>query len=65
MRVVGNKDNGVDNSVDNSVDDSVDNSVAGSDDSGDKHLTNLSQAINCHLIERSKQNKCVDGNNRD
>eukprot|EP00957_Ditylum_brightwellii_P070985 5394782-Ditylum_brightwellii.AAC.1 len=46
-RVVVDKDNG----VDDSVDDSVDNS----DDGADKHLTRLSQAVDCCLVERSKQ----------
>eukprot|EP00957_Ditylum_brightwellii_P156872 11939666-Ditylum_brightwellii.AAC.1 len=36
----------------------VDNSV----DSGDKHLTHLSQAVDYCLKERSKQNTHVDGN---
>ena len=48
--VVGNKDNGVGNSYDNS------------DDGGYKHLTHLSQVVDCHLTERSKQNTSVDGN---
>eukprot|EP00957_Ditylum_brightwellii_P175124 13333484-Ditylum_brightwellii.AAC.1 len=47
--VVCNKNNGVDNIIDDSV--------TGSD----KHLTHLSQADDCHLIERSKQFECVDG----
>eukprot|EP00957_Ditylum_brightwellii_P083968 6382515-Ditylum_brightwellii.AAC.1 len=53
MCVVGNKGNGVDNSVDNS------------EGGADKHLTHLSQAVGCHLIERSKQIKCVDGDKDD
>eukprot|EP00957_Ditylum_brightwellii_P199575 15213714-Ditylum_brightwellii.AAC.1 len=43
----------VDNGVDNGDDDSVDNG----DDGADKHLTHLSQAADCCLMERSKQNK--------
>eukprot|EP00957_Ditylum_brightwellii_P166720 12691290-Ditylum_brightwellii.AAC.1 len=50
--VVGNKDDGVDDSVGNSVDDSVDNS----DDGANKYLSHLSQAVDCSLTERSKQN---------
>eukprot|EP00957_Ditylum_brightwellii_P155421 11830611-Ditylum_brightwellii.AAC.1 len=50
-------DNGVDDSVDNGVDASVGNSVDNSDDGADKHLTHLSQAVDCCLTERSKQNK--------
>ena len=46
------------NGVDASVGDSVDNS----DDGADKHLTHLSQAVDCCLTERSKQNKHVVGN---
>eukprot|EP00957_Ditylum_brightwellii_P125257 9548046-Ditylum_brightwellii.AAC.1 len=36
----------------------VDDSV----DGADKHLTHLSQWVDCHLMERSKQNKHVVGN---
>eukprot|EP00957_Ditylum_brightwellii_P095269 7256546-Ditylum_brightwellii.AAC.1 len=43
------------------VDDNRD-SVDNSDDSANKHLTHLSQADNCCLMERSKQIECVDGN---
>eukprot|EP00957_Ditylum_brightwellii_P081679 6213103-Ditylum_brightwellii.AAC.1 len=39
--------------------------VDNSDNGGDQHLTHLSQAVDCHLTERSKQNKCVDGNKDD
>eukprot|EP00957_Ditylum_brightwellii_P093049 7084755-Ditylum_brightwellii.AAC.1 len=46
MRVVGNKNNGVDDS----------------DDGANKYLTHLSQADDCHLMGRSKQIECVDGN---
>eukprot|EP00957_Ditylum_brightwellii_P027256 2060871-Ditylum_brightwellii.AAC.1 len=56
--IVGDKDDGVDNGVDNGVDDSVDNS----DDSANMHLEHLSQAVNCCLMKRSKQNECVVGN---
>eukprot|EP00957_Ditylum_brightwellii_P159242 12120089-Ditylum_brightwellii.AAC.1 len=35
------------------------------DDSGDKHLTHLSQAVDCCLMERIKKIKCVDDNNKD
>eukprot|EP00957_Ditylum_brightwellii_P167448 12747449-Ditylum_brightwellii.AAC.1 len=59
--VVGNKDNG----VDNSLDDSVENSVGDSDDSADKHLIHLSQAVDCCLMERGKQNVCVVGDKDD
>eukprot|EP00957_Ditylum_brightwellii_P063122 4791557-Ditylum_brightwellii.AAC.1 len=51
--VVENKDDGVDDSVDNSIYDCADIS----DDCANKHLTYLSQAVDCHLTERSKQNK--------
>eukprot|EP00957_Ditylum_brightwellii_P053588 4060356-Ditylum_brightwellii.AAC.1 len=40
-------------------------SVDDSADGGDKHLTHLSPAVDCCLEERSKQNKCVDGNKED
>eukprot|EP00957_Ditylum_brightwellii_P159035 12104168-Ditylum_brightwellii.AAC.1 len=63
-RVDGNKDDGVDDSVDNS------------DDGGDKHLTHLTKADDCCLMERngvdnSDDNsddggdKCVDDDNGD
>eukprot|EP00957_Ditylum_brightwellii_P004841 368712-Ditylum_brightwellii.AAC.1 len=39
--------------------------VDNSDDSTDKHLMHLSQGVDCHVIERSKQNKCVVGNKDD
>eukprot|EP00957_Ditylum_brightwellii_P182757 13920324-Ditylum_brightwellii.AAC.1 len=52
---VGNKDNG----VDNGVDDSVDNSADDSDDGANKYLTHLSQAVDCCLMERIKQNKHI------
>eukprot|EP00957_Ditylum_brightwellii_P134196 10231260-Ditylum_brightwellii.AAC.1 len=58
---VGNKDNGVDGSVDSSVDDSIDDN----DDGADKHLTHLSQVVDCHSAGRSKQNKYVVGNKDD
>eukprot|EP00957_Ditylum_brightwellii_P105607 8051582-Ditylum_brightwellii.AAC.1 len=58
-------DDSVGNSVDDSVDDSVDNSVDNGDDGANKHPTNLSQAADCCLMERSKQNKCVIGNKDD
>eukprot|EP00957_Ditylum_brightwellii_P097831 7450057-Ditylum_brightwellii.AAC.1 len=53
MCVNGNKDNSVDDSVDNSV------------DGGDKNLTYLSQAVDCCLKERSKQNTSVDDDKDD
>eukprot|EP00957_Ditylum_brightwellii_P155112 11807782-Ditylum_brightwellii.AAC.1 len=59
--VVGNKDNGVDDNDDDSVDNSVDNI----DNGADKHLVHLSQAVDCCLMERSNQNKCVIGNKDD
>eukprot|EP00957_Ditylum_brightwellii_P169757 12921510-Ditylum_brightwellii.AAC.1 len=47
-------DNGVDNdSVDNGDDDGFDDGV----DGADKHLAYLSQATDCCMMERSKQNK--------
>eukprot|EP00957_Ditylum_brightwellii_P152955 11642649-Ditylum_brightwellii.AAC.1 len=58
--VVCNKDNDVDNDgydgVDNGDDDSVDNGDYGVD-GADKHFTHPSQAADCCLMERSKQNK--------
>eukprot|EP00957_Ditylum_brightwellii_P074861 5689550-Ditylum_brightwellii.AAC.1 len=51
--VVDNKDNGVDKSVGNS------------DDGANKHLTLLSQAVDCCLMERSKQNERVVGDKDD
>eukprot|EP00957_Ditylum_brightwellii_P152720 11624924-Ditylum_brightwellii.AAC.1 len=68
--VVGDKDDGVDDSVDNSVDDSVDNtvdnsvddSVDDSDNNANKYLTHLSHAVDCCLMERSKQNEHAVGN---
>eukprot|EP00957_Ditylum_brightwellii_P105390 8034377-Ditylum_brightwellii.AAC.1 len=36
--------------------------VDNSSDSGDKHITHLSQAVDCYLKKRSKQNIHVDGN---
>eukprot|EP00957_Ditylum_brightwellii_P199578 15214083-Ditylum_brightwellii.AAC.1 len=36
--------------------------VSDSDDGADKHLTHLSQGVDCHLTERSKQNEHVVGN---
>eukprot|EP00957_Ditylum_brightwellii_P087596 6668721-Ditylum_brightwellii.AAC.1 len=50
MHVVGNKDNGVDNGVDNSV------------DSANKQSIHLSQAVDCCLMERSKQKVLAFGN---
>eukprot|EP00957_Ditylum_brightwellii_P209746 15363024-Ditylum_brightwellii.AAC.2 len=49
----------IDNAVDNSDNDSVDAGVNGYNDSADKHLTHLSEASDCCLMERSKQNKHV------
>eukprot|EP00957_Ditylum_brightwellii_P187932 14308497-Ditylum_brightwellii.AAC.1 len=49
--VVGNKDNGVDNGADDSIGDS--------DDGANKHLTHLSQMVDCCLMERSMQNERV------
>eukprot|EP00957_Ditylum_brightwellii_P016556 1244492-Ditylum_brightwellii.AAC.1 len=62
--VVCNKDNGdVENGVDivddNSVEDGVDDGVYDVDYGADKHLTHLSQAAHCCLMERSKPNKDV------
>eukprot|EP00957_Ditylum_brightwellii_P190501 14500617-Ditylum_brightwellii.AAC.1 len=50
-------DNGDDDSVDDGVDESVDDSVDDGADGADKHLTYLSQAADCCLMEKSKQNK--------
>eukprot|EP00957_Ditylum_brightwellii_P171318 13041630-Ditylum_brightwellii.AAC.1 len=36
--------------------------VDDSDDGANKHLTHLSQSVDCHLTERSKQNKHGVGN---
>eukprot|EP00957_Ditylum_brightwellii_P006627 502980-Ditylum_brightwellii.AAC.1 len=58
--VVCDEDNDVDNGVDNGEDDSVEDDDDGVDDSvdgADKHLTHLSQAADCCLMERSEQNK--------
>eukprot|EP00957_Ditylum_brightwellii_P138625 10566651-Ditylum_brightwellii.AAC.1 len=63
--VVCDKDDDVDDGVDNGVDDGNDDSVDNGDDDGnddgddgaDKHLTYLSQAADCCLMERSKQNE--------
>eukprot|EP00957_Ditylum_brightwellii_P123628 9425402-Ditylum_brightwellii.AAC.1 len=56
--VVGNKDNGVVNGDDNGGDDSIDNGVDHGVDNGvdgaNKHLTHLSQAVDCCPTERSK-----------
>eukprot|EP00957_Ditylum_brightwellii_P164011 12487688-Ditylum_brightwellii.AAC.1 len=59
---VGNKDVGVDNGVDDSVDNNVDNNIDNRDDGANKHIAHLSQAVDCCLMQRSKQNKCVVGN---
>eukprot|EP00957_Ditylum_brightwellii_P017338 1305597-Ditylum_brightwellii.AAC.1 len=39
--------------------------VDNSGDSGDKHLTHLTQVVDCCLKERSKQNMRVDGDKED
>eukprot|EP00957_Ditylum_brightwellii_P029390 2221619-Ditylum_brightwellii.AAC.1 len=61
MHVVCEKDNdvdnGVENGVDNGVEDGDDHSVEDGVDGADKHFTHLSQAVNCHFTQRSKQNK--------
>eukprot|EP00957_Ditylum_brightwellii_P000744 58295-Ditylum_brightwellii.AAC.1 len=49
MHVDGNKEDSVDDSVD-------------SVDSGGKHLTHLSQAVDCCFKERSVRNMHVDSN---
>jgi hypothetical protein len=59
--VVGDKDYDGDNGVDDGVKDSVDNAVDKSDDGADKHLTHLSQGVDCHLTQKCKQNKHVVG----
>eukprot|EP00957_Ditylum_brightwellii_P158516 12065102-Ditylum_brightwellii.AAC.1 len=61
--VVCNKYDDVDNDVDNGVEDgddgvgNGDNGIDNGDDGADKHLAHLSQAADCCLMERSKQNK--------
>eukprot|EP00957_Ditylum_brightwellii_P116142 8859948-Ditylum_brightwellii.AAC.1 len=59
--LVCNKDNDHDNDVDNSVgngdNDSVDDAIENDDDGADKYLTHFSQATDCCMMERSKQNK--------
>eukprot|EP00957_Ditylum_brightwellii_P042232 3198311-Ditylum_brightwellii.AAC.1 len=61
--VGGNKDDGVDDYVDNGddngVEDSNDDGVEDGVEGADKHLTHLSQAINCNLTKRSKQKKHI------
>eukprot|EP00957_Ditylum_brightwellii_P181217 13803692-Ditylum_brightwellii.AAC.1 len=56
--VVDNVDDVVDISVEDGDDDSVDNGV----DDAVEHLTHLSQVVDCHMTQRSKQNKHVVGN---
>eukprot|EP00957_Ditylum_brightwellii_P075431 5732635-Ditylum_brightwellii.AAC.1 len=65
--VVGNKDNDVDDGVDNGGgdDDGDDVDVQNGDDGADKHLAHISQAGDCCLMERSKQNKHIIGNKDD
>eukprot|EP00957_Ditylum_brightwellii_P186001 14161513-Ditylum_brightwellii.AAC.1 len=36
------------------------NGIDDSGDGGDKHLINLSQVVDCCLMERSNPNSCVD-----
>eukprot|EP00957_Ditylum_brightwellii_P200283 15268224-Ditylum_brightwellii.AAC.1 len=52
-------DDGVENGDDNGADNCDDDSVGDGNDSDDKHLTHLSQAAHCSLMERSKQDKHV------
>eukprot|EP00957_Ditylum_brightwellii_P177855 13546991-Ditylum_brightwellii.AAC.1 len=47
--------------VDEDNGDGIDNSY----DGANKHLTHLSQAVDCCLMERSKQNKHVIGDKDD
>eukprot|EP00957_Ditylum_brightwellii_P107368 8193098-Ditylum_brightwellii.AAC.1 len=66
--VVCNEDNDVDNGDDDGVDDGDDDSDdgdGGGADGADKHLTHLSQATDCCMMERSKQNKHVVCNEDD
>eukprot|EP00957_Ditylum_brightwellii_P006757 512857-Ditylum_brightwellii.AAC.1 len=56
--VVCNKDNDVNNGVEDGDDDGVDDGI----DGADKHLTFLSQAADCSLVERFKHNKHVECN---
>eukprot|EP00957_Ditylum_brightwellii_P105899 8076934-Ditylum_brightwellii.AAC.1 len=44
------------------VDDDNGDDVDDSEDSANKHLSYLSQAVDCHLMERSKQNVHAVGN---
>eukprot|EP00957_Ditylum_brightwellii_P148713 11322402-Ditylum_brightwellii.AAC.1 len=39
--------------------------VDNSDDSAEKHFTHISQVVDCHLMERNKQNKHVIGDKDD
>eukprot|EP00957_Ditylum_brightwellii_P120347 9183004-Ditylum_brightwellii.AAC.1 len=47
------------------VDDNNRDGVDDSDDGVNKHLTHLSQVVDCCLMERSEQNRCFDDNNGD
>eukprot|EP00957_Ditylum_brightwellii_P121992 9303734-Ditylum_brightwellii.AAC.1 len=62
-------DNDVDDGNDNGDDDGVNNGDDGIDNSDDdgavKHLSHLSQAADCCLMERSEQNKHVICNKAD
>eukprot|EP00957_Ditylum_brightwellii_P097616 7433581-Ditylum_brightwellii.AAC.1 len=51
-----------DDADDNGIDNSVDNGIDNSDDCANKHVKHLSQAVDCCLAKRSKQNKHVVGN---
>eukprot|EP00957_Ditylum_brightwellii_P159567 12146776-Ditylum_brightwellii.AAC.1 len=54
--VIGNNENSVDGADDDSVDNGVDNGVDSSDVGANKHLTYLSQAVDCCLAKKCKQN---------
>eukprot|EP00957_Ditylum_brightwellii_P123079 9384185-Ditylum_brightwellii.AAC.1 len=57
-------DDGVDNGDDDGIDDDFCNCDDG-DDSANKHLAHLTEAADCCLAERSKQNKHVVCNKDD
>eukprot|EP00957_Ditylum_brightwellii_P119430 9111514-Ditylum_brightwellii.AAC.1 len=60
--VVGDKDNGVEDGDDDGVEDGDDNGVEDGVDNCGKHLTHLSQGVDCHLAQRTEQNEHVVGN---
>eukprot|EP00957_Ditylum_brightwellii_P120687 9205376-Ditylum_brightwellii.AAC.1 len=56
-----NVGNGVDNGFDNGVHNGVHNGVDDSDASVTKNFAHLTQAVDCSLTERSRQNKHIVG----